>query len=94
MPSDANIMEIRNDFKELPELFSVSTVRRPFRESPQDNKRRVECLIANKSVSRPRAGGWMRIANVLIPPSTLETNCLIQSIPSRGGIDGRSLGLR
>ena len=37
MPSDENIMEIRNDFKELLELFSV--------RSPQDNKHKVECLI-------------------------------------------------
>ena len=37
MPSDANIMEIRNDFKELLELFSV--------RSPQDNKHKVEYLI-------------------------------------------------
>jgi len=32
-----NIMEIRNDFKELLELFSV--------RSPQDNKHKVEYLI-------------------------------------------------
>lgn len=37
MPSDASIMEIRNDFKELLELFSV--------RSPQDNKHKVEYLI-------------------------------------------------
>jgi hypothetical protein len=45
MPSGVNIMEIHTDFKELLELFSVSTVRRPFRESPQDNKHKVEFLI-------------------------------------------------
>lgn len=45
MPSDANIMEIRNDFEELFELFSVSTIRRPFRESPQDNKHKVEYVV-------------------------------------------------
>jgi hypothetical protein len=37
MPSDENIMEIHNDFKELLELFSV--------RSPQDNKHKVEYLI-------------------------------------------------
>ena len=37
MTSDVNIMEIRNDFKELLELFSV--------RSPQDNKHKVEYLI-------------------------------------------------
>ena len=37
MPSDASIMEIRNDFKELLELFSV--------RSPQDNKHKVEYFI-------------------------------------------------
>jgi len=42
MPSDVNIMEILNEFKELLELFSVSTVRRPFRESPQDNKHKAD----------------------------------------------------
>jgi len=37
MTSEVNIMEIRNDFKELLELFSV--------RSPQDNKHKVEYLI-------------------------------------------------
>jgi len=37
MTSEVNIMEIRNDFKELLVLFSV--------RSPQDNKHKVEYLI-------------------------------------------------
>jgi len=37
MPSDANIMESRTDFKELLELFSL--------RSPQDKKHKVEYLI-------------------------------------------------
>ena len=68
MSSDVNIMEIRNDFKGLLELFSVSTVRRPFWESPQDNKHEVEYLIVGKPGCRHRAVGKMGIVNVSIPP--------------------------
>ena len=46
MPSDVNIMEIHTDFKELLELFSVSTVRYPFRENPRNNNNSVEYFIA------------------------------------------------
>lgn len=45
MPSDANIMEIHTDFKELLDWFCVSTAGRLFRKSPQGNKHIVEYLI-------------------------------------------------
>ena len=52
MPSDVNTMEIHTYFKELLELFSVSTMRRPFPESPQDNKHKVEYLIVGLILSK------------------------------------------
>jgi len=62
MPSDASIMETRNDFKELLELFSV--------RSPQDNKHKVEYLVVGEPSCRHRGVRKMRIINVSIhPPS-------------------------
>jgi hypothetical protein len=52
MPSDVNTMDIHTDFKELLELFYVSTMRRPFREGPQDNKYKVEYLIVGLILSQ------------------------------------------
>ena len=56
MPSDVNIMEIHTDFKELLELFSVSAVRHPFRESPWDNKHKVEYIIISLPMSLATMG--------------------------------------
>jgi hypothetical protein len=56
MPSDVNTMEIPNDFKELLGLFSVNTVRRPFRESPRDSKHKVEYFIAGLIISQRMTG--------------------------------------
>ena len=73
MPSNANIMEIRKDFKELLELLSV--------RSPQDNKNKGRCLMVYNSNKRLQAGFPMARCKLIL----LVTALLFSAGQATGG---------